>query len=133
MKINNFYKRKSGTILYQVIAHIILIALVFGLFFIATVERTNSNVVKQQVLEKQTALLIDSATDGMSFTIKRSRLGLESNYIESIELKEGRIFIHVAGLKSGKGYPYFTQNNINVRLTDDEKYFVIEVSKNENN
>jgi len=128
MKINNL-KNKSATILYQVIAHVILIALVFGLFFIATVERTNSNVVKQQVLEKQTALLIDASVGGMVFEIKRSRSGLDSDYIESIELKDGKVFVHVAGLKSGKGYPYFTKYNVDVKLSDDEKSFVIEVSE----
>ena len=45
--------------------------LLFALFFYATAGRVGTNDVKQQVLEKQIALMIDSAEPGMSFDIYR--------------------------------------------------------------
>jgi hypothetical protein len=86
--------------------------------------------VKQQVLEKQIALLIDSAEPGMSFSIfKINPYGM----IDNIELIGGRVHAYVSGQKVSVGYPYFSKYNVNVEFVDregdiDDK-FVVSVRK----
>ncbi len=112
---------KRGGILNQVVVQIILIGLIFAIFFMAVSSKINSRGVSQQVLEKQMALLIDSAVPGMNFTISRD------NYygiVQKVEIKEGRIFIAVSGLSSLKGYPYFTKYSVSA-IEEIDKFVVI--------
>ena len=62
---------KKASLLNEVIIHIILIALVLAVFLFATAGKIGGRDVKQQVLEKQIALLIDSAEAGMGFEIHK--------------------------------------------------------------
>ncbi len=115
-------KNKGGNLLFQMTIHIILVVLIFGMFFASATQRVNSRDVKQQVFEKQLALMIDSAEQGMIFKIpKVNRNGV----VNSIEIRDGRIFAYISGLSVSKGYPYFTKYNL--ELNSDVDYFYIKV------
>jgi len=111
---------KRGETLNKVVVEIILIALVFALFFMANAEKIKARGVKQQILEKQTALLIDSAVPGMSFEISKTN---KNGYVGSVELKGGKVFITVNGLGPYKGYPYFTPYEVFVE--EESSKFVV--------
>lgn len=103
---------------------IILSALLISLLLFATIQKSDSRFVKQQVIEKQMALLIASASPGMSFSINQFNL---NGYINNLRIEKGRIFADVDGLKSLKGYPYSSRYNINVKQEKDK--FIIEVKE----
>jgi len=113
-------KSKKASLLHQVIVHIILIALVFGLFFLAATANVNSKGVKQQILEKQLALLIDSAESETSLIIHKSN---KYGEITNLEIKEGRVFAYVEGQGLSKGYPFFTEYDVSLEK-DDENYYI---------
>lgn len=105
-----------ASIMHEVIIHLIIIGLIFGLFFMATVSKVNSRAARQQVIEKQLALLIDSAEPGMTFSINKiNRFGA----ISRIEIKDQRIYGDVDGLKSSKGYPIFSRYTLAVSDTGE--------------
>jgi len=113
-------KNKRASIMHQIIIHIILIGLIFAIFLMATAERANGRGVKQQVLEKQIALLVDSATAGMDFEIRKVNV---NGLVESVRINNGRVFVKVAGLDSVKGYPYFSKYSISAK-EDGDKFMV---------
>lgn len=129
-KVSMFFSRgsrrgimnKRGGIMQLYLIQIFLAALFVILFLMATAQKADSRGVKQQVLEKQIALLIDSASPGMSFSVDKIHL---NGHINGISIREGRVFVDVNGLASLKGYSYFTRYSIRVREYDDK--FVIEV------
>jgi hypothetical protein len=114
--------RKKGEILNQVIIHVILIAFIFALFLMATAEKINGRGVKQQVVEKQTALLIDSAVSGMSFEIPKYN---DNGLITKLEIRNERIFATVDGLPGNKGYPFFSRYSVSVSDMGDK--FIVRV------
>ena len=97
--------------------HKILIGMIFALLFMATAGRLNSNGVKQQVLEKQLALLIDSAVPDMTFIVNKANV---NGVINNLEVKEGKIFAYIGSQTFSKGYPYFTKYNVNVEKQEDK-------------
>ena len=113
---------KRGEVLNQVVVHIVLIGILFAVFVMATAGRINGRDVKQQILEKEIALLIDSAEAGMEFGIERVMI---NGVVNNIEIKEGRVFVVVEGLGSFKGYPYFSQYSVSVR--EEGNKFIISV------
>jgi len=115
-------KNKKGGILEVTIIHIVLIGIIFALFLFAMQAKINSRGVRQQVLEKQMALLIDSATPGMNFEIRKK--GFEGT-IHGVEVRDNNIFISVAGLESFNGYPYFSLYSVKVEEESDK--FVVSV------
>lgn len=117
MRLN---KRGQGDVLNPAIIQIILIAAILGMFLMATAGKINGRGVKQQILEKEVALLIDSATPGMGFEIlKVNAEGLVGN----VRVENGRIFISVDGLASFKGQPYFSKYKVSV-LKEPDKFVV---------
>jgi hypothetical protein len=117
---------RKGEILNQVIIQIILIAIIFAVFLMATADKVNARGVRQQVLEKQMALLIDSASSGMSFSVwKVNANGL----IEDIRVFGGRIYVKVEGLESLEGYPFFSRYEVEVLESEDK--FTLRVYENE--
>ena len=111
--------KKGSSFLYQVIIHIILVALIFGMFFAASAYRVNSKAVKQQVLEKQLALMIDSSVPGMELSVNKINIQRPRNEIDSIdkiEVKDSKIFAYVNGQKYSKGYPYFSRYDVSVKF-----------------
>lgn len=104
-------ENKKGSILNQVIIQIILIVLILGMFVSVTGGRINNRGVRQQVLEKEMALLIDSAVPGMSFEIFKLNV---NGLVGNVEVGNGNIFISVDGFSSLKGYPYFSKYDVNV-------------------
>lgn len=115
---------RRGGIMQLYLIQIVLSALFVILFLMATAQKADSRGVKQQVLEKQLVLLIDSATPGMSFTIGKIHI---NGYVGDISIRGGRVFVNVDGLASLKGYSYFTRYDVRVREYDDK--FVIEVKE----
>jgi hypothetical protein len=109
--------RKRGSLLNEVIIHIVLIGIIFALFLFATAGKINARGVKQQVLEKELALLVDSAVPGMSFEI--DKIGL-NGVVHEIEVKDGKVFVSVAGLESFEGYPYFSSYFVVVEEEEDK-------------
>ena len=96
--------------------------LLFGMFFFATTGRVNSKEVKQQVVEKELALLISSAKPGMSFSVNKINM---NGVISKIELKEGKVYAYVGGSGFSNGYSYFSKYEVSVFEEDDK--FVVRV------
>ena len=113
---------KRGGILNQVIIHILLVGLIFAIFFMATAGKVNARGVKQQVLEREVALLIDAGVPGMSFGIRKINL---NGAVSKVELREGRVFVSVAGLAGFEGYPYFSRYSVSV--VEEEDKFLVEI------
>lgn len=115
-------RNKKGGLLNQTIIYLVLIGLIFALFLFATAGKINGRGVKQQVLEKELALLIDSAVPGMRFEILKNNMG---GFVSDVEVVRGRVFVAVAGLGSVKGYPYFSEYDVEV--DEEEDKFVVRV------
>lgn len=113
-------KNKKANFLQQSVIHIIIIGLIFSLFFLATTNKANSRLVKQQILEKQIALLIDSGVPGMDFYILKSNLW---GKVDSIRIDKNKVFVYVDGYTISNGYPFFTEYNIDVE-TIDKGFFI---------
>jgi len=115
---------KKASILNEVVIHIILIALILAVFLFATAGRVGGRDVKQQVLEKQIALLIDSAETGMSFEIYKINM---NGLVDNVEIRNGKVFVGVEGFASTKGYPYFSRYSVEV--DEDENKFIVRVKE----
>ncbi len=113
---------KRGLSMEKVIIHIILIGLLFVVFLSAMDAKMGSRGVKQQVLEKELALLIDASSGGMSFEVRRNN---PSGLVDSVDVSNGRIFISVDGLRSVDGYPYFSKYDIGVESMDSK--FIVRI------
>jgi len=113
---------KHAEMLNQIIVHLVLIGIIFSLFLFATAGKINSRGVRQQVIEKEIALLIDSAVPGMSFSVDRNNF---DGIIQDIKIDEGKVFVTVAGLPSVRGYPYFSKYSVKVSAEDDK--FIVSV------
>jgi len=122
-KIGN-RRDKRGAMLQHVVIHIILVGIIFAVFLMAVAGQVNGRGVKQQVLEKQMALLIDSSEAGMSFEISKMNV---NGIISDVEIKNGRVFVVVEGLSSVKGYSYFSKHVVSVE--EEEGKFVVFIKK----
>jgi len=116
--------RKRASVLNEFVIQVILIALILAVFLFATAERVNGRDVRQQVLEKQLVLLIDSAEAGMSFGVNRMNI---NGVIDDVEVRNGRVFVSVDGLRSVGGYPYFSKYLVGVEKVGDK--FIVSVKK----
>lgn len=121
---NNQMKSKRGSLLHQIIVHLVLVGLVFGMFYIVTVMRVNSRFTKQQILERQTALLIDASSPKATIFINKFN---ENGKINSILLRDGRVVVEVEGLKGSKGYPYFSKYGVSLEILETK--YVIHVNE----
>ena len=115
-------KSKRGDSLQQNLIYIIILVLVISLFLLTIYTKSDSRYLKKQVLEKQTALMIDSAVPNTDIILRKQYI---SGFINDITIEDSRIFITVDGLKSVEGYPLLTEYSLDVSETDDK--FVIEV------
>ena len=115
-------KNNKAGLLHQAIIHLVLIALIFGLFYAVLNSRVNSKIVKQQILEKQIALLIDSAMPGTNLVVYKENM---NGFVSGIKLEGGKIFIYVDDAKFSKGYDYFTEYNVDVKNEVDKFYINI--------
>ncbi len=115
---------KRGSVLIEVVVHVVLIGIVLAAFLFAVAGRVNGRDVKQQVLEKQLALLIDSADSGMSFAVS---VGNVNGVIDSVKIQNGRVFVGVDGFPDFKGYPYFSRYDVSVEKVQDK--FIVRVGK----
>lgn len=116
---------KRGDFMHKYLFEIILSAVLLLLFLFATLEKVDSRDVKQQVLEKQIALLLESADSGMTFRVDTFFPG---TVINRIRVERGRVFVDVDSLVSVRGYPYFSKHSVVVTKTID--HYIIEVVDN---
>ena len=115
-------KNKRGDTLQQNLIYILILVLVISLFLFTVYAKSDSRALKKQVLEKQTALMIDSAIPNTDILLRKQYI---SGYINNVLIKDSRIFITVDGLNSLEGYPLITEYALNVR--EEENKFIIEV------
>ena len=113
---------KRGSILNKVIIHLILIGLILAIFVTATAGKINSRGVRQQVLEKEVALLIDSAIPGMDFEIRKLNI---NGVVNRVELRGGKVHIGLENLVSFVGYPYFSKYSVSVAEEGDK--FIVKI------
>jgi hypothetical protein len=106
----------------SMIIMVVIIGILFVVFLTFSSQKMNSNGVKQQVLEKEFALLIDSARPGMEFIIEKQH---PSGTIQNIDVRDGKVFVDVGNLKSFVGYPYFSLHSVKVH--NEEKIFRVVV------
>ena len=116
-------KNKRGSSLSQTVVQIILVAFILAMFIFVHADKINSRGVRQQVLEKEIALLIDSAVPGMSFGVFKSNA---NGIIGSVEVRGGSVFVSVDGFSSLNGYPYFSMYSVSVSEEIDK--FVVRVT-----
>jgi hypothetical protein len=109
-------ENKRANILNQVVIHIILVGIIFAIFFMGVAGQVNGRDVKQQVLEKQLALLIDSAEPDMSFDILKMNV---NGLVSRVDIRDGRVFVFVDGFPSFGGYPYFSKHKVSVEEEGD--------------
>lgn len=115
-------ENKKAMMLREMIVHLILIGLIFIMFFMVTAGRVSKNEVRQQVIEKQIALMIDSAEPGTTISIRKvSTNGL----LNSISVDGNAIHVVINDFVSIKGYPYFTKNYVSIR--EDITRFYIDI------
>lgn len=109
-------KGKKGNLMQQAVIHIILVGIIFAIFLMAIAGQVNGRDVKQQVLEKEIALLIDSAEPGFSFDVSKINV---NGLVSRIEIKESRVFVTVDGFGSVDGYSYFSRHRVSVEELND--------------
>jgi len=98
----------------------IMIVLVFvGLLF-AVNERVSARDVRIQVLEKQLALLIDSAEGGFNFSVAKVNV---NGLVDNVYVEDGNVYVKVDGLPGG-GYPYFSRYDVSV-VEEDSRFVVV--------
>jgi Na+-transporting NADH:ubiquinone oxidoreductase subunit NqrC len=114
-------KNKKAQLLQQTLIHIIIIGLVASIFMVAEIQRLDNRGLKQQLLERQTALFIDSAVPGINITIDKLNI---AGYVGNVKVEENKIYITVEGLVSLNGYPIFSQYDVRVE-EDDESFKII--------
>ena len=113
---------KRGSLLQKYTIHLIILALLLLLFMYATAQKSDTRYVKQQIVEKQIALLIDAALPGMEFSIQKQNL---DGVIQEVKVEQGRVHVMVDGLHSTSGYRHLSMHTIIVEELNDA--FVIKV------
>jgi len=106
----------------KTIINLILTGIVFAVFMIALSSSMNSRGVKQQVLEKEIALLVDASVPEMEFWVEKKTF---NGVIQKVEVRDGKVFVAIDGLPSLKGYPYFSRYNVLVE--DDGDKFKVKI------
>ena len=120
-KVSRLKMDKRGELLNQVIIQIILVVLIFAVFLMMTADKINARGVRQQVVERELALLIDSAVPGMSFAVWKVNM---NGVISNVEIKDGRVFVALEGLGALKGYAFFSRYDVSV-VKEDDKFVVM--------
>lgn len=115
-------KPKRSAIMHEILIHIVIVALIFGLFFVSSIGKTNSRAVKQQVIEKQLALMIDSGEPGISLYVNKLNM---NGKIENVKVDAKRVYVYLDGRSYSVGYPYFSRYAVSVETKSSE--FVIHI------
>ena len=120
----SWLKNKKGSLLHKVLIHIVLVGLLFLVLMSAMELKFGSRGVKQQVLEKELAILIDAAEPGMSFYLKKNN---PNGFVNDVKISDGRIFVGVDDFLFSDGYPYFSRYKVSV--SEDDSKFVVSVDE----
>ena len=113
---------RRASVLHIVLIHIAIVAMLFVFFFFAMESKLGSRGVKQQVLEKELALLIGASEKGFSFEVKKENV---NGVVDSVEVRDSRIFVSVDGLPSIEGYLYYS--SFEVEVEEREESFLIRI------
>ena len=119
-KVSLLKMDKKGELLNQVIIQIILVVLIFAVFLMMTADKINARGVRQQVVERELALLIDSAVPGMSFAVWKVNM---NGIISDVAIKDGRVFVALEGLGALNGYAFFSKYDVSV-VEEGDKFVV---------
>jgi hypothetical protein len=116
---------KRGSLLQTTIIHIILVALVLSLLLFAILGRGSVSIVKQELLEKQTALLIEVSPVETVLEIKK-----ENTYgiINDIRILQNKIYIDMGSAISKNGYPFFSRYIVSIKNDEKQNKFIITIS-----
>ncbi len=115
-------KNAKTSLLRVIIIYLIIIGILFIIFLFAINNLYKSKDVKQQVIEKQLALLIDSALPNTELIVnKQNRYG----FINNLTITDEMIFSHVDGNRYSAGYPYFSECSVSV--LEEENEYIIEI------
>jgi len=106
----------------QTLVGIIFVTMVLILFTSAIWQRTDSRGVKQDMTEKQTALLIDSAISGTNIIIYKKNNDM---IVNSVEIKNSNVYINIDGLVSISGYPFFSKYTVYVVEEEDSFNIIV--------
>jgi len=115
-------KRGEGSLVSKFVIHLILVGLVFVIFMVAISGMTSGRDIKQQVLEKELALLIDAGAPGFSFEIMRVNV---KGVVGDVRVEDGRIYVDVDGFRSSGGYPYFSRYDVEVE--ESKSKFIVRI------
>jgi hypothetical protein len=113
--------RKRGQI-QQTVIHIILIAIILTLLIIS-LGNTNKIDTKRQLLEKQTAVLIEASQEGTILELNRENTqGL--TLIENIRIEDYKIYFDIDSKTSKDGAPFFSKYPVTIE-TQATKFRII--------
>lgn len=116
--------KKGAGLLQKVTIHIVLVGLIFAMFMFSVGGMISGRDVKQQVLEKQLALLVEAARPGFSFEVMQKNI---RGTVDDVRVEDGRVFVDVDGFPSIEGYPYFSKYKVNVEKGDGK--FIVSVAE----
>lgn len=114
-------KRGTQNPIGQMIVSLIIIGFVVVIFMFGIVKKLDDRGVKQDLAEKQTALSIEASLPNTNIIVykKNSRM-----VVDSVKIKDNKIFIDLDGLISLKGTPFFSQNHVLV-IEEDNQFRII--------
>ena len=101
---------------------IIIMSLVSCIFIYAIAKRTDDRGVKQELVEKQTALLIDSAPKNTYILVPKINNGMA---VTSFEMEDNKIFIGIDDLNSVEGYSFFSKYTVS--YNEEENYYRVKI------
>ncbi len=113
-------KKGSQNPIGQMIVSLIIIGFVAVIFMFGIVRKLDDRGVKQDLAEKQTALLIEASLPNTNIIIYKKNFGMT---VSSVKIKDGKIFIDLDGLISLKGTSFISNNH--VLVMEEEKQFRI--------
>ena len=82
--------QKRGGNLQQTVIHLILVALILALLLFAVLGRSNKDEIKQQILEKQTAILIEASPQNTQLEINKENV---NGLITNITIQDYKIYV----------------------------------------
>ena len=114
--------KKRGSLLQKTVVHIIIVALVLALLLMGVMRRGSKDDIKMDLLEKQTALLIEASPQGTILEINEQNI---NGLISRLEITDNKIYIDVGNAKSTEGYRFFSQHT--VTATKEENKYIIRI------
>lgn len=116
-------KNKKGSEEKKAPVELIFAGIILALFLLMTGGKIENRGVKQDIVENQIALLIESGVPGMTFRI--SKVNPNGN-INDLRLENSRVYVKLDGLASQSGRKYFSRYNVS--LEDDVTKYIVRIT-----